>query len=184
VPHLAVAAPAIDPDSVRAMLATQSGLRPIDPRRFDSLRADFAGPFDAWLAASAALGQARAAAADTTAAAALFARARRALDSVSHLVLPALLDESRRIGARDKDMHPGWDSILAAAERSPAGQRLVDTTDATGVAHLVVGRGPHWIWVETADASDPFLAWRWTVPLTGDTLRLTPLNAHRVPRTQ
>ncbi len=166
------------------MLATQSGLRPIDPRRFDSLRADFAGPFDAWLAASAALGQARGAGSDTTAAAALFARARQALDSASHLVLPALLDESRRISARDKDMHPGWDSILAGAERSRSGERLVDTTDATGVAHLVVGSGPHWIWAETADASDPFLAWRWTVPVAGDTVRLTPLNARRVPRKQ
>ncbi len=184
VSHLEVAAPDIDPDSARALLAAETGLRPIDLRRFDSLRQAFAGPFQAWLAASAALGAARGAGADTSAAAVLAAHARRALDSVSRPVLPELLDESRRIAARDKDMHPGWDSILDAAERPRPGEHLVDTTSATGVAHLVISRASHWIWAEAPDASDPFLAWRWSVPVAGDTVRLTPLNGHRVPRKQ
>jgi hypothetical protein len=181
VSHLRIAALPFDPDSARARMAVQSGLRPIDSGRFDSLRVAFGGPFEAWQAASGALIAARGTG-DTSAPRALYDRARARLDSASLTVLPALASEAVRIATRDKDMHPGWDSLLGRASRGRPGERLVDTTDVAGVAHLVLARGDYWLWAETPDPADPFLAWQWSVPVTGNSVQLTPLNGRRVPR--
>jgi hypothetical protein len=75
----------------------------------------------------------------------------------------------------------GYDSATYALIRHLARDPFTDTTDAAGVALVTPPKSGRW-WVTASlwDPSDPWSEWYWNLPLTGDTVRLTPATAiHR-----
>lgn len=74
-----------------------------------------------------------------------------------------------------------YDSATYALIRRIARDPFADTTDAAGVAIVTPPRSGRW-WVTASlwDPADPWSEWYWNLPLSGDTVRLTPATAiHR-----
>jgi hypothetical protein len=72
-------------------------------------------------------------------------------------------------------------STTYALIRRIARDPFADTTDAAGVAVVTPPKSGRW-WVTASlwDPADPWSEWYWNLPLTGDTVRLTPATAiHR-----
>lgn len=80
-------------------------------------------------------------------------------------------------------VYGGYDTLTLALTHRLLRDPFADTTDSRGIA-VVRPRnaGPWWVTVATWDATDPYADRYWNLPLTGDTLRLTPANASRRTR--
>lgn len=78
--------------------------------------------------------------------------------------------------------YAGYDTIVRAMIRDRLRMGLSDTTDATGWASLTLSPGRWWIFARTLDAQDPNKQWYWNVPVTADTLRLTPASGRHLSR--
>ncbi|HEX5634340.1 MAG TPA: hypothetical protein VFX50_13965, partial [Gemmatimonadales bacterium] len=63
-----------------------------------------------------------------------------------------------------------------------AAQPVMDTTDADGGTTLRITRGRWWIYARAWDVLDPNAEWYWNVPVTGDSIVLSPANGRRRPR--
>lgn len=74
----------------------------------------------------------------------------------------------------------GYEQITTGLTNTNATRGVTDTTDSDGRVTLVLPRGGRWwIYARTFDASDPNAEWYWNVPVTGDSLVLSPANATR-----
>ena len=73
-----------------------------------------------------------------------------------------------------------YEQITAGLTRTNATRGVTDTTRSDGRVTLTLPRGGRWwIYARTFDASDPNAEWYWNVPVTGDSLVLSPANAKR-----
>ena len=80
-------------------------------------------------------------------------------------------------------VYGGYDTLTLALTHRLLRDPFADTTDARGIAVVrPKTSGPWWVTVATWDATDPYADRYWNLPLTGDTLRLTPANAGRRTR--
>ncbi len=111
------------------------------------------------------------------------AAARGAYDRLRQGLAPTL-DSLRQVQqAWRARAYGGYDTLTLALIHRLTRDPFTDTTDTHGIA-VVRPRmgGPRWVTVSTCDANDPYSEWYWNVPLTGDTLRLSPANARRRTR--
>jgi hypothetical protein len=84
----------------------------------------------------------------------------------------------------------GWeDSTYRDYERTTEGlarsRRVEPVTDTTGEdGHVTLSLRPSrwWIYARSWDVDDPNAEWYWNVPVTGDSLILSPANGRRRPR--
>jgi hypothetical protein len=84
----------------------------------------------------------------------------------------------------------GWeDSTYGDYQRTTEGlargSRVEAVTDTTGEdGHVTLSLKPSrwWIYARSWDADDPNAEWYWNVPVTGDSLLLSPANGRRRPR--
>lgn len=109
--------------------------------------------------------------------------ARSALDHLRSSLTPRL-DSLRRVQQTWRaDVFGGYDTLTLGLIHRLSRDPFTDTTDARGVAVVAPKMsGPWWVTVSTWDPADPYSEWYWNVPLTGDTIHLTPANAHRRTR--
>lgn len=87
-----------------------------------------------------------------------------------------------RIRLWEDSTYRGYDSIVRGLASARGRQPVADTTGADGWAHLRLEGGPWWIYARSWDATDPNTEWYWNVPVTGDTLELTPGTGARRPK--
>lgn len=81
------------------------------------------------------------------------------------------------------EVYGGYDTLTLALTHRLMRDPFADTTDVHGMAVIRPKMsGPWWVTVSTWDVTDPYSEWYWNVPLTGDTVRLTPANARRRTR--
>lgn len=94
------------------------------------------------------------------------------------------LDSLRQLQQRWRtEVYGGYDTLTLGLVHRLLRDPFTDTTDAQGIATVQPkSAGSWWVTVSTWDATDPYSDWYWNLPLTGDTLRLTPANAHRRTR--
>ncbi|HXE59016.1 MAG TPA: hypothetical protein VNK43_13530, partial [Gemmatimonadales bacterium] len=67
-----------------------------------------------------------------------------------------------------------YESIVARLARASGRVPLADTTGADGRVTLRLPEGRWWIHARSWDAQDPNAEWYWNVPVTGDTVELSP----------
>jgi hypothetical protein len=87
-----------------------------------------------------------------------------------------------RIRLWEDSTYQGYDSIVRGLASARRRQPVADTTGADGWAHLRLEGGPWWIYARSWDATDPNAEWYWNVPVTADTLQLTPAAGARRPK--
>lgn len=75
-----------------------------------------------------------------------------------------------------------YEKITQELSRNAGRQPQADTTGADGGTSLVLKRGRWWIYARSWDALDPNAEWYWNIPVTGDSITLSPENARRRPR--
>ena len=155
-----------DRDSVADALAAKGPPRPDTlpaARLIDSLRAAYRATLDG-------SGPERAA-----------AKAR--FDRLRDALTPRL-DSLRQVQqAWSAQVYGGYDTLTLGLIHRLLRDPFTDTTDAHGIAMVrPPNGGPWWVTVATWDATDPYADRYWNLPLTGDTLRLTPANARRRTR--
>lgn len=127
-------------------------------------------------AADAALGAAQAAIPQAEAA---VERERAALDAARARVAAA--DSVRAAFHAWRDVAwAGYDTITRPLTRFR--DPVADTTDAVGLAQFELRGGDWWITATAWDANDPNAEWYWNVPVTGDTIRLSPSTGRRRTR--
>jgi hypothetical protein len=84
----------------------------------------------------------------------------------------------------------GWeDSTYRDYERTTEGlargsgvEPVTDTTGEDGHVTLTLRPSRWWIYARSWDVDDPNAEWYWNVPLTGDSVLLSPANGRRRPR--
>jgi hypothetical protein len=142
----------------------------------DSLFQAFRGPFNAYLTASRRLRED-----STPAAAAAAEEARQALARVRKQVTPRADSIRARIAAWEDTAFASFDSITGALiyRGKPA---VVDSTRSDGWATVPVPGKRWWLTARAINLQDPNTEWYWNVPVTGDTIRLTPQNGRTRPR--
>lgn len=109
-------------------------------------------------------------------------RARRQLDLARREVWPRI--ETLRVEVRrwEQGAYAGYDTIVRGLSRDRMRDGVADTTDTAGRAELHLGPGAWWIHARSPDTEDPNAEWYWNLPLTGDTVLLTPATGERRPR--
>ncbi len=108
--------------------------------------------------------------------------AHRRLDAVRRDLVPRI-DSLRRDVARWEDStFRGYDDTVRALQQRIGRPVVSDTTGPDGATLVVLPRGPWWIYARAWDVNDPYAYWYWNVPVTGDSLVLTPANAVHRPR--
>jgi hypothetical protein len=177
-----------DRDSVLAAMERAASPRP-STARLDSLFQAFREPFTAYLRASAALERLRRAAGASPAAALRdslsrlerqAAAARDALAAARLTLQPAIDSLRPVIAAWEDSAFRRYDSVTAAlARRRPA---VVDSTGPDGWATVRLPAGRWWVLVRTFNVLDPYAEWYWNLPVTGDTMLLTPTNGRQRPK--
>jgi hypothetical protein len=87
-----------------------------------------------------------------------------------------------RIRLWEDSTYQGYDSIVRGLASARHRQPVADTTGADGWAHLRLEGGPWWIYARSWDATDPNSEWYWNVPVTSDSIQLTPGTGARRPK--
>ena len=87
-----------------------------------------------------------------------------------------------RIRLWEDSTYQGYDSIVRGLTNARGRQPIADTTGVDGWAHLRLEGGPWWIYARSWDATDPNAEWYWNVPVTADSLQLTPGTGARRPK--
>ncbi|MGH7560402.1 MAG: hypothetical protein ACRENB_05210 [Gemmatimonadales bacterium] len=195
IPGTLVVALPYDRDSIlRALESRAGGPRP-HTSTLDSLFQAFRGPFDtfarlAWRAERLrarrdSTGNAAARAALDDSLAQLepeLERARTELDRARQAYWPRI--EKLRLEVRrwETTAYAGYDTIVRSLARDRLREGVADTTDALGRAALRLGPGSWWIHARSPDPADPNAEWYWNLPVTRDTVLLTPQTGERRPR--
>ena len=109
-------------------------------------------------------------------------RLRTALGKARDTLWPRMERLRADVEQWERRTYAGYDSAVRAVTRSRFGEGLADTTDARGWVRLVLPSGGWRVFTRSPDLEDPNAQWYWSVPVTGDTLRLTPANARHLPR--
>jgi hypothetical protein len=210
IPGVVVLALPYDRDSVLAALERRAGTPRPHTAELDSLFQAFGGPFLAFSRAAwrverltrerDSLARRRGgAAAGSPAAAELTARLRALDDS-----LPPLQAESDRARAalstaRDSlwprmerlradarsweaSTYAGYDTIVRTLTHDRLQEGVADTTGATGWATFRLRPGRWWVTARSPDPRDANAEWYWNLPVTGDTLLLSPATGRHRPR--
>ncbi len=110
------------------------------------------------------------------------ARLRQSLGRARDTLWPRIERLRGDVDRWEKAAHAGYDSAVRVATRSRFDERFTDTTDARGWVRLVLPSAGWRVLTRSPDLEDPNAQWSWNVPVTGDTLRLTPANARHLPR--
>lgn len=190
---LALVALPYDRDSVIAALEAAAPSPRPSTAVLDSAYAEFRTPFAAFSVASYGVQALRdslrtATAPERRAAleAALVGR-QRTVDSLRPVLdaarqrLAGRTDTARAaIRAWQDIAYAGYDTVVRNLARFV--DPVADTTDATGLGRFTLRSRRMWITASAWDAADPNAEWYWNVPITGDTVVLSPANARRRPR--
>jgi hypothetical protein len=110
--------------------------------------------------------------------------AQRALAAVRRRVQPRVDSLREAVRAWEDSIYAGYDTLtegLAKAARRPP---LLDSTDASGLAHFRLTDGRWWIYARSWDSADPNREWYWNVPVVQDTdtIRLDASSGRRRAR--
>ena len=84
--------------------------------------------------------------------------------------------------AWERIAHRGYDSIVKRYLGTEFVNTVSDTTGADGWAEILLTNGDWWVTARAIDPRDPNGEWYWNVPITRDTVYLTPRNGHNRPR--
>lgn len=105
------------------------------------------------------------------------------LDRVRRRANPRIDSLRRDVDRWEDTTFRGYEQATEAAAKRAGLTPEQQTTGPRGWAtfHHLKG-GPWWVYVRAWDATDPNAEWYWNVPVTGDTVRLTPENGVRRPR--
>jgi hypothetical protein len=76
----------------------------------------------------------------------------------------------------------GYDTIVKRLSLARLRVGMADTTDAVGRARLLLPPGRWWVYVRSPDPQDPNAEWYWNLPLTGDSLQLSPATGRHLSR--
>lgn len=209
LPGVVVTALPYDRDSLLAALEQRAAEPRPHTRALDSLFQAFRGPFlafaeTAWNAEQTrrlrdSLARRRAAAPSRAAEGELEARLRTVEDSLRRLEAELVRRRAVLNAARDtlwprierlradverweRATFAGFDSTVRRITRGRFGDGLADTTDHAGWVTLVLPPGRWWVSTRSPDPRDPNAQWYWNLPVTRDTLRLTPATARHLPR--
>lgn len=190
---LALVALPYDRDSVIAALEAAAPAPRPATAVLDSAYADFRTPFATFSAASyaaQALRDSLKSATDPSRRAALesaLAARQRTVDSLRPVLavarqrLAARTDSTRAAVRAWQDIaYAGYDTVVRNLSRFL--DPVADTTDATGIGRFTLRSRNMWITAAAWDVGDPNAEWYWNVPITGDTVVLSPANARRRPR--
>lgn len=169
-----------------------------DTRRLDSLFAAFRAPFGRYLSlaadhervervrdslveAGAPPGSFQALTDSLDRLAPLLASARGNLDRVRGLMPVA--DSLRLVVAAWEDSaYASYDSVTRALVRQSYRQVVNDSTGPAGWQTVKLKKGTWWLYVRAINVNDPNAQWYWNVPVTGDTIILSPANGRSRPR--
>jgi len=209
LPGVIITALPFDRDSILSLLETRASRPRPHTRALDSLFQAFRGPFLAFAQVAWEMDQLRRkrdtlaaeqqGASSPAARGELGARLAAIEDSLRSLE-PGLAARRRSLGAARDSLLPrmdrlradveewerstfaGYDSVVRMVTRSRFSEGLADTTDARGWVRLVLPSAGWRVFIRAPDLEDPNAQWYWNLPVTGDTLRLTPANARHLPR--
>jgi hypothetical protein len=78
--------------------------------------------------------------------------------------------------------YAGYDTIVRRLTHDRLQEGVADTTDAAGWAVFRLPPATWWLTARAPDPGDPNFEWYWNVPLTGDTVRLSPPTGRHRPR--
>jgi hypothetical protein len=110
------------------------------------------------------------------------ASARRVLDR-ARATSARRIDSTRGVlRAWEDSAYSDYEKLTDGLLRRSTVQAVADTTRTGGTATLTLPRGRDgrwWIYARSWDATDPNGEWYWNVPVTGDTVVLSPENARR-----
>jgi hypothetical protein len=104
------------------------------------------------------------------------------LDRVRRRANPRIDSLRREVDRWEDITFRGYEQATEATAKRTGLTPEQQTTGPRGWATFSLKGGPWWIYVRAWDASDPNAEWYWNVPVSGDTVRLTPENGVRRPR--
>jgi len=187
-----------DRDSIRSALTGAASTPRPPTERMDTLFQQFREPFGAYLrlavhrqrlerrrdsAEAAGAGQVVTAAEDSLEhLAGPLEVARRRLDSARANILPEATRLRQALAAWEDDAFRAYDSITSAITRQLGRPAVIDSTGAAGWTTLTVPDGTWWVHARAVNVLDPNAEWYWNVPLSRDTILLTPANGRSQPR--
>ncbi|MEE8492170.1 MAG: hypothetical protein V3S60_11040 [Acidimicrobiia bacterium] len=108
-------------------------------------------------------------------------RATTALRRARRTFVPLSDSLRQEVRVWEETTFDGYDSLVTALADLTDRTGLIDTTDSTGHATMLVGRGAWWVYARAWDVEDPNSEWYWNVQITGDTVRLDDRNGRRLP---
>jgi hypothetical protein len=92
-------------------------------------------------------------------------------------------DSARRVlKAWEDSTYEDYERTTEALARSSRVEPVTDTTGEDGHVTLSLKPSRWWIYARSWDVDDPNAEWYWNVPVTGDSLLLSPANGRRRPR--
>lgn len=108
--------------------------------------------------------------------------ARKGLSVARDTLWPRMGTLRAEVKAWESSTYAGYDTLVRTLSIDKMRQLVADTTDARGRSTFSVTTGSWWIHARVPDPQDPNAEWYWNVPVTGDTVRLTPATGRRIPR--
>jgi hypothetical protein len=112
----------------------------------------------------------------------LLERTRTSLNAARDTLWPRIEQLEADVRRWEHTTYAGYDTMVRGMIRDRLRMGLSDTTDATGWAALKLSPGRWWIFARALDAEDPNKQWYWNVPVTSDTLRLSPASGRHLSR--
>ena len=109
-------------------------------------------------------------------------RARQQLSAARDTLWPRIEQLQGEVRRWEHSTYAGYDTIVRGMVRDRLRMGLTDTTDASGWASLTLSPGRWWIYARALDAQDPNASWSWNLPVSADTIRLTPATGRHLPR--
>jgi hypothetical protein len=108
------------------------------------------------------------------------AAAQKALTAARSAFGPRADSVRAAVRAWEDSAYSGYEKITAELARKAITPAVAETTMAGGAVSLPLPRGRWWIYARSWDANDPNAEWYWNVPVTTDSVVLSPDNAqHR-----
>lgn len=171
-------------DSIVTALEGKAGPRP-HVRELDSLFRAFRIPFVEYLRANARLEKLRSSGgpADSVARVSESLITTRAALARAREELWPLMTEYRAVVHRWEDsVYRDYSLITRSMGERVFANSVADTTDALGWATIILTGGRWWATARSIDPTDPNAEWYWNVPISGDTVFLSPQTGRRRPR--
>ena len=107
---------------------------------------------------------------------------RASLNAARDTLWPRIEQLEADVRRWEHTTYAGYDTLVRGMIRDRLRMGLSDTTDATGWASLTLSPGRWWLYARALDAQDPNRQWTWNVPVTADTIRLTPASGRHLSR--